>query len=47
MLYGHGTLDRVTGRIDVSDTTYLDIPYLPKPQTSRSVGVCKPAKPLF
>jgi len=44
MLYSHGTLDRVTGRVEYSSTTYF--PNEP-PDTSLQVGVCKPAKPLF
>jgi hypothetical protein len=43
-LYSHGTLDRVTGRVEYYSTTYFPNE---RPDTSWQVGVCKPSKPLF
>jgi hypothetical protein len=45
MMSGHGTLNRVTGRVDYSTTCKPDTGLSSRPDLT--VGVCKPAKPLF
>ena len=45
MIHGAGSLDRATGLVDYSTTWKPGTGYPPLPD--RSLGVCKPARPLF